>query len=754
VRNLKLGYKIAILVAVLVLTTLGIAAAGFLGLRRVTDQIHHLAAVTNKDNELCTDMRVNLLYAVRAQKNAVLSVQDEESRRFAEQARTATRKVERLRKALMDRRGSDPSMAIRQELEAFNRNWMDYQKVEATILDLAVQNTNYKAEQMWHRSAQENMTAFETALEAYNRQVEKQAADAKAAPATVAGLLQLLHRGRTLKADAFKYQITLAAHIAATADEKKRLDGQLDRQQSEIDSQLKELAKLSDENDQSRVEKVAAALGGYQKVAAEVRRLSRIDSNNRGAALSLGEAFVTSDACDRHLKALTEQLQGEEQAAMADSQAVSDTTRWWMLAITVVGLVAGLGVSTLTVRSITQQAGRFVALTRGMAQGDLTQRLGLTRRDEIGQLAVALDSVAEGLACLMVELKAKADHIGQSSEDLAKASHQLLAQSEQVGAQSAHVAGATEELSHSIQSMAAAAEEMSMNVASISSASEEMSVNVGTISSAAEQTSNNVQAVARAVADISVSFRQIAKDAQEGSQVASKATQMAAGATATMNSLHQGAAEINKVSETIKMIAMQTNLLALNATIEATSAGEAGKGFAVVAHEIKELANQSGKAAEGIAARIEGAQKGIQEAVQVIQTVAEVIGAINTFAGRIAAAVEQQTQAAHTISVNVNEASKGVGAIARSIAEVAGGANDMSRNIGEAAQGANAVSRNTGESAKAANDIAANIQGVSTASRESTVIAGQVSQAAQALAQIGASLRAIVSKFQTERKHA
>ena len=57
------------------------------------------------------------------------------------------------------------------------------------------------------------------------------------------------------------------------------------------------------------------------------------------------------------------------------------------------------------------------------------------------------------------------------------------------------------------------------------------------------------------------------------------------------------------MTETIKMIALQTNLLALNATIEATSAGEAGHGFAVVAHEIKELANQSAKAAEDIAAR-------------------------------------------------------------------------------------------------------------------------------------------------------
>ena len=100
-----------------------------------------------------------------------------------------------------------------------------------------------------------------------------------------------------------------------------------------------------------------------------------------------------------------------------------------------------------------------------------------------------------------------------------------------------------------------------------------------------------------------------------------------------MNALDRSAGEVGKVTEMIKLIAMQTNLLALNATIEATSAGEAGKGFAVVANEIKELANQSGKAAEDIARMIEGMQANTREAVGVIQRVAETITAINTASG-------------------------------------------------------------------------------------------------------------------------
>src|SRR5437764_6033685 len=97
----------AILVAVLILTALGIGGAGLLGLWGASERTHHLATVTVKDSELATDVRRNLLYAVRAQKNAVISTDDKQSHAFAEQARAATKEVERLRQELVNRRATD-----------------------------------------------------------------------------------------------------------------------------------------------------------------------------------------------------------------------------------------------------------------------------------------------------------------------------------------------------------------------------------------------------------------------------------------------------------------------------------------------------------------------------------------------------------------------------------------------------------------------------------------------------------------------
>ena len=212
---------------------------------------------------------------------------------------------------------------------------------------------------------------------------------------------------------------------------------------------------------------------------------------------------------------------------------------------------------------------------------------------------------------------------------------------------------------------------------------------MGTISSAAENAARNVTAVAGAIQESTEAFETISQG--RPGRLARLPTRPWRWPTARVRrckDLDHSAAEIDKVTEAIKMIALQTNLLAFNATIEATSAGEAGKGFAVVADEIKELAHQSAKAAEDIARKIEGVQTSTREAVQVIGEVQEIIRTLNSSSGRIAEAVEKQSAAAKVSTGNLGEASKGVEHIALSIAEVAKGASDMSRNAGEAAQGA------------------------------------------------------------------
>src|SRR5690606_33489002 len=110
---------------------------------------------------------------------------------------------------------------------------------------------------------------------------------------------------------------------------------------------------------------------------------------------------------------------------------------------------------------------------------------------------------------------------------------------------------------------------------------------------------------------------------------------------------------------------------ALNATIEAARAGEAGKGFAVVASEVKELAQETANATEGITTRIAQIQSDVEFAVSAITTTTEIIGQVNDHQGSIASAVEEQSVTTSAMASNVSDAAIGATTIAESVRAIA-----------------------------------------------------------------------------------
>ena len=156
----------------------------------------------------------------------------------------------------------------------------------------------------------------------------------------------------------------------------------------------------------------------------------------------------------------------------------------------------------------------------------------------------------------------------------------------------------------------------------------------------------------------------------------------------------------------INDITGQINLLALNATIESARAGEAGKGFAVVANEVKELAQETAKATEDIARRVQAIQGDTTAAVSAIEEISAIVAQISDRQTTIASAVEEQTATT----------------------------NEMNRNVGEAA--------NLGA------EIAAHISGVATAAQATAQSTGESRRAAADLASLSDELRGLVSRFQ------
>jgi len=404
--------------------------------------------------------------------------------------------------------------------------------------------------------------------------------------------------------------------------------------------------------------------------------------------------------------------------------SAATTAMWKMLFIGLVCVVLALFLIRYIVDGVVGQLSRVADLASSLADGDLTRRLNISREDEIGSLAKALDASCISLSDMIKDITSNAEMQASASQEMSSVSSQLAATSEEMSTQAESVAGATEEMSASINSMASASEEMSVNIQSVSSTAEQMSQNMNSIASSIEQ--------------MSTSIEDVALSARDGSIIAQQAMEMSGSTTITMDILGKAAKEIGEVTSLIKRIADQTNLLALNATIEAASAGEAGKGFAVVANEIKELANQSGQAANEIAKRVKGVQANTSSAVDAIASITDIIQRMNESSAVISKSVEEQTSTSIEISDSVQQATSGINNIATSIAELARGANDVSKSAAEAARGVTEVS--------------ANIQGLSRAASESNSGAQQVNTTAMELARIAAQLRELAGRFKVSAR--
>ena len=346
-----------------------------------------------------------------------------------------------------------------------------------------------------------------------------------------------------------------------------------------------------------------------------------------------------------------------------DAQEDSRKSQFLMITLLGLALILSAILSTVIVRSITGPIGRTVDLAASMATGDLTVKLEIDQKDEIGNMAKSINSTITQLRSMIREIVSGINHLSTSSVDLASVSRQLSSSAHDTAHRSATVATAAEEMSANIHSVSAAMEQSSSNVAMVASAAEEMTVTVNEIGQNAEK----------------------ARSVSEGAVRQSKLT------LDKVASLGDSARKVGKVTETITEISEQTNLLALNATIEAARAGEAGKGFAVVANEIKELARQTAAATVEIKNQIDAMQTTTHSTIKDIDKIAEVIAEIDTVINGIATAVVEQSAVTNEIAENVSQAAQGIAEVNESVAQSAVVVIDITRNIAEINLEANQV---------------------------------------------------------------
>ena len=338
-----------------------------------------------------------------------------------------------------------------------------------------------------------------------------------------------------------------------------------------------------------------------------------------------------------------------------------------------------LGFNFFFVRNVvTQPLGTIVAELNSISkgEGDLTRRLEVRCRDEIGYVAEAFNVFMDKLQGIIRDVKSSAEQVLRTADELAVVSERVAANSQQASTEAYSMATQVEIMTYTLEGLASQA-------ADVQQASAESS----------EHSTRGSDVIHAAAAEMG----HITTTVNESSRI--------------IQDLGQQSNQISQIVNVIKEIADQTNLLALNAAIEAARAGEQGRGFAVVADEVRKLAERTSNSTQEITAMIEKIQTGTRLAIQSMDA-----GVIRVGQG---AALAQQAGEA------ITQIKSGVSHVVGAVNEISASLKEQAQSNSENAHKVESIARLSEENSNAFQETAKTVQYIDELARNLGTLVGR-----------------------------
>jgi len=472
-----------------------------------------------------------------------------------------------------------------------------------------------------------------------------------------------------------------------------------------------------------RVRAIDGMVKDLKAITTDFADLAALERVNKAAA-DYGEATQSILEGQQKILDLNIKLDAATQAMLdaakeAALSGMDDTNSIATLTVTrifsaiimlVAGLAAaaliGIGVAIAIARSITKPLREGVAFAQRIAAGDFTLHMNARQKDEVGELAEALNGMADRLTEMVITVQQNATQVAASSEDISTGAQKLSE-----GAQTQ--ASTLEETSASVLELAASVDQVSEHAQSQSTA-----VESGTGSMAKVQ--GSIDSVSRSLAEIAGLAEKSAKNAKEGTQAVQSVVD-------GINLIAESSEKIGGIVDVISEIADQTNLLALNASIEAARAGEYGRGFAVVASEVSKLAERSAASAREIGVLIAESVKNVRAGVETARGSRDAIDQIRV-------ASEQVNGMIAKLSETIRQQVAAVKELATALLQV----REMSESISAATEEQSSNARQVSKAVENVNELT---QSTAAAAEQMSSSTGQLSDMAQGLLRLVAQFK-------------